>query len=220
MGAPPTAIDQTMSTTAPKTWKSRFAGGLRSGSADKSKDVSTISEDTSLTAASKASVEGEGTIAKSFRFKKKMSGRFRHLLPSSTKPPRDASAASDSSPSNPQSPLSASDETHARGHPNGAAVDVSGCSSSRNKIQTTAPWMMGCRCDCVALSFDVNVLGSQALTHLFFAANHAKSPRQLCLNGKMPLKNAVTLKSFNKRRSKRNEMDFVAPWTRMTDLCL
>jgi hypothetical protein len=65
-----------------------------------------------------------------------------------------------------------------------------------------------------------NVLGSQALTHLFFAANHAKSPRQLCLNGKMPLKNAVTLKSFNKRRSKRNEMDFVAPWTRMTDLCL
>ena len=169
MGAPSTAIDPTMSKIPPKTWKARFAGGLRPGSGDQSKDVSTITEDTSFTAPSKASVEGERAGSKSLRFKKKMSGRFRHLLPTSI---AKASASSDdSSPSNPQTPLSASDETHARGQ--GAAIDVSDLArrlETRMNQPTAAPWEMGCRGDCVALSINVNFLCLQALTHalLFF----------------------------------------------------
>ena len=145
MGAP--LSESTMSTTAAQGWKSRFSGRRPSaGFHEKGKEETTTTTTTkkaiTLTSTSatvvnvseqEASVQVNGvksdndasTTQKSARFKKKMSGRFRHMLPGSQSTRALKDSASDDSPSNPQTPQSQGDGNPGRGNRNQDQVNVS-----------------------------------------------------------------------------------------------
>jgi hypothetical protein len=140
MGAP--LSQSTMSTTAAQGWKSRFSSRRpSSGFNEKGKDetTATIATTAANVSEQEASVEVNGissgndrhhendtsTTQKSARFKKKMNGRFRHMLPGSQSTRALKDSASDGSPSNPQTPQSQGDGIPGRGNRNQTQENVS-----------------------------------------------------------------------------------------------